>query len=274
MAEVPTAYVKDKPVDYESEIFAMLGEGVRVGDYHFAPPSLGVWALWEIIDSPIVHGSEEAIVGDFLRLMWINHARRDAVPLVREWVSVGKPKAGEWCLMDVEVLSWAGTLPPELYESGEISDECKYEILAQLPLCYTGYETIPGKDASAAMWLFAGEAFGAICAKDAVEYDGLIWDVPMTLHGHITAFNAKMNGTKGVGRPKDEEDIKEQLRLANEREENGEIHPWQEIDPLSFGLSARQCEHSNLVARFEDMVRRAKEDLKKNPNTTKYRPKD
>ena len=270
MAEVPTAYVKDKVVDYEGEIFAMLGEGVRIGDYHFRPPSLGVWALWEIIDSPIIHGEEDATIGDFLRLLWINHARRDAVPVVREWLEVGKPKVGEWCLMDNEVNQWGGaTLPNEITD-----DVVRLEIIHQIPLCYTGYETIPSMGEAPNQWLFAGEAFGAICAQNTAEYDTLIWEVPMTLHGHITAFRAKQNGTKGIGRPKDEEDIKLQLKLANEREKEGKLHPWQEIDPLAFGLSAEQCKHPQLVSRFEGLIKQAKKDAKTNPNKTKYRPKD
>jgi hypothetical protein len=270
MAEIPTAYVKDKPVDYESEIFALLGEGVRVGDYHFAPPSLGVWALWELLDSPIIHGSEDASYGDFLRLLWVNTVRRAAVPHVREWVDVGKPKVGEWSAMDTEVASWAAlTLPDE----ATLDELARLEIIAQIPLCYTGYETIPSTGESTGEWLFAGEAFGAICSQSPAEFDTLIWDVPMTLNGHITAYRAKFNGTKGVSRPKDPEDIVLQLELANEREAKGELHPWQEIDPLNpvFGLTAKQCEFPATVARFEALMKQAKK--KANPNATKHRPK-
>lgn len=251
MAEVPTVYVKDKPVNYEGEIFAMLGEGVRVGEYHFRPPSLGVWALWEILDSPIIHGSEDATHGDYLRLLWVNDVRRDAAPIVAEWVAVEKPDVGTWCILDEVVEEWANkTLTKEV-----LGEDVRDEIISQLPLCYTGYETMPKSDGTTGPWLFAGEAFGAICSTAPADSDALIWDTPMTLHGHMTAHRAACNGVKGVARPKDEDDIKEQLRLANEREKKGELHPWQIEDPLAFPLTSVQCEFPATIARFEELLK-------------------
>lgn len=251
MAQVPTACVKDKPVNYEGEILAMLGEGVRVGGYHFRPPSLGVWALWEILDSPIIHSSEDATMGDYLRLLWVNAVRRDAVPVISEWVAVEKPKVGTFCVLDDIVEEWA-----KVYLVDEVlGEDVRNEIISQLPLCYTGYETMPSTGGSAGMWLFAGEAFGAICSESPAQCDTLIWDTPMTLHGHMTAHRAACNGVKGVGRPKDEEDIKEQLKLANEREMKGKLHPWQIEDPVAFPLTAKQCEFPATVMKYETLLK-------------------
>jgi len=258
MAEVPSVYIKDKPVDYEGEILAMLGEGVRVGDFHFRPPSLGVWALWEVLDSPIIHGSDDATTGDYLRLLWVNHTRSHAVKTVAEWVREGKPPVGENCKLDEVVMSWS-----ERHVSVDvINGEGMDLIIAQLPLCYTGYETLPKSEGTTGPWLFAGEAFGAICAQSPADHHCLIWDVPMTLHGHATAHRAACNGAKGIARPKDEEDIKEQLMLANKREKNGELHPWQIDEPIAFPLSAVQCEFPATVARYEELVKAKKNAIK------------
>jgi hypothetical protein len=262
MAEIPQCYVKDKPVDYEREILAILGEGVRVDSWHFLPPSLGVWSLWEILDSPIIHGSEDATQGDYLRLLWVNAVRRDAVEHVALWTEVGKPKPGECevCELDDEVVKWAESfLPPEA-----LSEAVRDEVLAQLPLCYTGYERIPSTGGNTGPWLFAGEAYGAICGSSTADYDTLIWDTPMALHGHVTAHMAASNGAKDIARPKDEEHIKEMLAETNEREKRGELHPWQIEDPrgvigTNLGLSAEQCKHPECVDRFEQLLANAKD---------------
>lgn len=251
MAQVPTAYVKDKAVNYEGEIFAMLGEGVRVGGYHFRPPSLGVWALWEILDSPIIHADDDATMGDYLRLLWVNDVRRDAVPIIAEWVAVGKPAVGLFCELDDIVEAWAkDSLVDEV-----LGEDVRNEIISQMPLCYTGYETMPASGGSAGLWLFAGEAFGAICSVAPSDSDTLIWDIPMTLNGHMTAHRAAVNGVKGVGRQKDEEDIKEQLKLANEREAKGKLHPWQIKDPIAFPLTSKQCEFPATIMKYESLLK-------------------
>ena len=262
MAHVPEVYVKDKAVNYEREIFAIMGEGVRVGGWHFRPPSLGVWALWEILDSPIIKG-EDATQGDYLRMLWVNDVRRDAVEEVALWVDVGKPKPGEFCELDIAVLAWAEDvqLPEEA-----LTDAVRDEVLEQMPLCFTGYETIPGKNdgGTTGPWLFAGESFGAICGTDAAAADRLIWDTPMTLHGHVTANRAACAGAKGIARPKDEEHVKAMLAESNEREKRGELHPWQIKDPVGcvgtpLALSAEQGKHPECLEKFERLLAAAKD---------------
>jgi hypothetical protein len=249
MANVPACYIKDKPVDYELEIFAMLGEGFRFGSYHFRPPCLGVWALWEILDSPVIHGSEDAVIGDYLRLLWINDVRQSAVGVVSRWFKAGKPAIGEECELNETVIQWATNLP-----DGVVEPENMIEIASQLQICYSGYETIPASGGGGGPWIFAGEAFGRICGDSVEHADTLIWHTPMVLHGHVVAQKCAASGNKDIGRPKDPDDIKLQLKLANEREERGELHEWQELDPMAFPLSAAQCKHPNLVARYEALI--------------------
>jgi hypothetical protein len=257
MATVPSAYIKDKEVNYEGEIFAILGEGCRVESFHFRPPSLGVWALWEILDSPVIHGDENATSGDWLRLLWINDVRKDAVSKIAKWCGNGRPTAyvdGDWCELDEAVIRWASSQPFDI-----LSDEgFLVDVAEQVALSHTGYETIPATGESSGQYLFAGEAFGSMIGQSLAHSDALIWETPMTLHGHVAARRAKANGEKGVGRPKDPEDIKLQLKLANEREARGELHEWQELEPLAFPLSSEQCKHPNLIARFEALCDKAK----------------
>ena len=63
--------------------------------------------------------------------------------------------------------------------------------------------------------------------------------------GHVSAQTAKQNGAKGIARPKDPADIKEQLHLYHERREAGLLHPWQEKEPLWYGLEGHESEDEN-----------------------------
>ena len=80
----------------------------------------------------------------------------------------------------------------------------------------------------------------------------------MILIGHTFAALAKSNGTKGVARPKDKADIRKQMILAAAREYKGELHPWQIEEPTRRMLTPIQCEHKDLVKKFEKLQNEAK----------------
>jgi hypothetical protein len=268
MACIPPAYCKDKAVDYDREIFSILGNGYRSGCFHFAPPSLGVWSLWEIIDSPLIKDYSTASVGDFFRLCYINHARREAVALVSQWVDDGKPGLpdghgiGAWrsaCSLDRAAIKYSRTIPRDV-----MTDAGQAQIIKQIDLCGSGYDMFPSNgEAPSRHYLFAGEAYGSICYHDIVNHDRLIWDVPMSLVGHVAAHSAIVNGAKGICRPKDKQDILLQFKMANERENRGELHPWQierplECDGTVHGLSRIQKNHPQCVAQWETLLSEAK----------------
>jgi len=259
-ARVPGFVIRDKAVDYDREILAIMGEGYRVGSWHFRPPSLGVWSLWEIIDSPIIKGDPDACLGDFWRLLWINDLRQSAVRYVADWVAGGKPALPKaegmagWkkaCEMDRAVIRYAMDSIP----AGVLSLDGMAAIRGQVELCYSGYEMLPGGGGCNRKYLFAGEAYGAVCSHSVAAHEELIWNTPMCLLGHVAAHNAVVNGVKGVGRPKDREDTKLQIRLANEAEARGELHQWQRDYPDTFPPSPTQCKFPGLLAEFEAILK-------------------
>jgi hypothetical protein len=264
-ARVPGFAVKDKEIDYDREILSILGHGVCRKGWTFAPPSLGVWSLWEIIDSPIIKGDANACIGDYWRLLFINHARRDAVSLVAGWIDAGKPNPPQgddgliaWkdaTDLDRAVIKWASKM-----ESVDLMSAFG-EVRRQVELCFSGYEMIPSAGNGSGKYLFAGEAYGHVCSADPADYDRLIWDVPLVLIGHVTAQNAVKNGCK-CARPKDKEDMKLQLALANEREARGELHQWQRDNPEAFQLSSVQLRFPALVEEFTALLKSQQEASK------------
>ena len=92
-------------------------------------------------------------------------------------------------------------------------------------------------------YLFGAETIAAVSMVSGVlniPYTEVIWNVPLCLVGHIAACEAKRNGVKSVTRPKDDADVRLQLKLANERESKGELHPWQTFEPENYPLLAKQ----------------------------------
>jgi hypothetical protein len=250
MVHVPVRCVKDKHVDYDREIFCLLGHGVQIKDWHFQPPSLGVWALWEIVDNAIIHGDPAATMGDLWRLLWINDARRDAVPVVAQWVADGKPGIGTSLktqhMLDIK----AGYHRDKVLPSGILNPDVQASIYACIALSMSGYEMIPG-GASTSEYLFGGEMFGYVCRTSITNADEVIWDVPMTLLGHVAANQAQYDGAKGIGRPKDLDDLKIQMESARERERTGKLHPWQKAEPEYYPLTPEQSNFPKCVAAWE-----------------------
>jgi hypothetical protein len=64
----------------------------------------------------------------------------------------------------------------------------------------------------------------------------LFFHTPLVIIGHAIAQKSKQNGAKGIARPKDREHIKQMMAEAKEREKAGLLHPWQEAEPLHYGL--------------------------------------
>ena len=261
-ARVPAYVIADKQVDYDREILAILGHGYRVGKWQFAPPSLGVWSLWEIIDSPCIKGDDSATFGDYWRVLWINATRKGAVQYIAEWLQNGKPGVphgkgvAAWksaSEMDRQVIRWVNACLP----AKAMAPEGIAAIDLQIQLCSTGYEMIPGGGKASRKYLFAGEAYGAICSNDIAEYERLVWDTPMCLFGHVSAHKAACNGAS-VGRPKDPVDRKRQIAEANEREARGELHQWQREYPDAFPPSPTQCKFPSLLQEFEQLLSRQK----------------
>lgn len=263
MAEVPARFIKNKEIDYEQEIFSCLNlpfliAGYKAGFFHrlfrdcrpvpleIQPPSIGVFSLLECIDSMFIKDFSKSTAFDFCRALYIAYYRREAALEVKQWIHAGGKKqfkaedSSTWLFWDRKIALFADKI-----QAGKLGVDDIIAFRRFLTVdTFAGYEMIPNNSASPFMpYLFGAETIAGIATmgeKLNCTYDQVIWDVPLCLIGHIAAVEAKRNGVSGVSRPKDEEDIRLQLKLAREREEKGELHPWQLEYPEIYPLTSKQ----------------------------------
>lgn len=256
---VPPEYIKDKQVDKDMEVYACLDGSVLVDGFRMRMPSLGVFSILESIDCKAIGDPENARLEDFARVLYVNHFRSDALLEFQQWIS---EMGGEyvrdalpedtkkWHKLDHKVIDWAehetfiGIRGKETIEEyTERISECFVELSKWFELAFTGFEMIPPGQGGGTH-VFGAESMGAIIAgvgeKLNVGYAEILWDIPLTIIGHIIAQTAKANGAEGISRPKDKEDIVRQIKNAKEIVHSGQLLPWQIDQPEYHGLSPWQ----------------------------------
>jgi hypothetical protein len=240
MASVPAHYIKNKHVDYDGEIFACMNLPIEVSRIRISPPPFGVFSLLEVIDSKFIKDFKNSDAMDFVKALYIAAKGKHCAAEVMEWVyaggkqSVDHAKRETWLEWDKEVSKFA-----DHYKIGEmnVADIPRFRKFL-IDNAFSGYDMIPEQGGGEFMpYLFGAETMASVVA--VAGYDA-IWNMPLCMVGHIAAAKARSNGVKGVARPKDQDDIKKQLKDADERELKGELHPWQIKEPDMYGLSADQ----------------------------------
>ena len=243
MAHVPSSYIKNKKIDYDEEIFAVMSLPVRFAGVPVRPPSIGVFSLLEIIDSVFIKDPSAATMMDFHRALYIAFHGEACVLEIREWVAAGGresfdlDKRSTWLPWDFEVATFAIDHP------ATFADFAAFNVFLTEPT-FSGYEMIPSMGASSSAYLFGADSIAGVFRiagkATGMGYREIIWELPLALVGHLAAIEAKANGVQGVGRPKDPDDIKKQIADADIRESRGELHPWQIEEPHMYPLEPLQ----------------------------------
>ena len=158
-------------------------------------------------------------------------------------------------LLDAAAMAWLGerlARPPSVAEIAVLH--------RWIGSALSGYQMIPDSGGKGGgLYLFGAPTIGSTIAGLAGALGGdayaLVWEVPLCLAGHVLAGRAAANGVKGVGRPKDRDDIRRQIADAKSREERGELHPWQRTAPSDYPLSPRQAENLETAAQYQEALR-------------------
>jgi hypothetical protein len=253
---VPAKYIRFSPVDYAGEIGSLLGVWPDIGDgVRVPPPAIGHWALLELIDSRTVKSPSTADPLDILRTAFVLAKGMAAVELCQRYArEVKRPtiisKPAEWSMLDHEASRWAEkTFRPSCVP--DVAKLCKV-----LTDSFNGFNLLPGNQSAGRVWLFAGEGIASTirtCRHLNLPWTSVVWDVPLLLVGHLVAAQAAANGDP-VSRPRDPSDIRRQLRLANEREAAGMLHPWQIADPEGNEPSKTQLAANPKLRRLHKIL--------------------
>lgn len=260
MAEVPAKYIKNKVIDFDGEIFASMGLPVKIAGLLLYPPSIGVFSLLETIDAIFIKDFEIANSMDLYRALYIMFKRKKAACEVRNWLqSGGREKfkienRDSWLPWDFKVAKFAKKAKFDFWNF------CELRKLAT-GVTFNGYEMIPSLGGGGGEYLFGADAIASIfrLAGPVVnsDFEKVVWDLPLCLVGHIAALESQSNGVKGVCRPKDIDDMKLQFKLANEREKNGELHPWQIEQPHVYRPNEKQIKANPEIKKEHNAAMKA-----------------
>jgi hypothetical protein len=127
---------------------------------------------------------------------------------------------------------------------------------------FAGFSTIPGTEGGGE-YLFGMDQFGGIVACIGAELNAthteLMNTVPLTVIGHAIAQKSKQGGTKGIARPKDKRHMADLFEMADNLIADGKLLPWQESEPIHFGLLG----HENADEAYRLAVLQHEERVKK-----------
>lgn len=240
MPSVPARYIRDAAVDWPGEFFAVAGLPLPFGSAEIASPSFAVWSMLELLDCDFVHPAKEPTTWGAVLAGFVASNPMRASLYLRAHLAAGYQKNRYESLtdlpMDDGLVAAAITFAAA---AGATPDD--YANLRQwLTLSFAGFNTIPSDGGSGGEFLFGVDQFASLVAAIGQEmqtshYD-LMWTTPLVIIGHVIAQKSKQGGAKGIARPKDKGHIKQMIAEATEREKAGLLHPWQEADPLHYGL--------------------------------------
>ncbi len=245
MATVPDRFIREKEVDYSSELLSALGCGLVTNEKRLKPLSLGVMSLLEILDNKCLKGDKNATWFDFGSIFYINDKRQEAVEAVADY------SRGLTSPLEKAVASYIKKENITILSMPVIDKE-----IAQ---AFTGFDMLPKTGDSSGAFLFGADSVASIvytcCSKLNATKEEVIWETPLTLIGHIVAVNAISNGVKGIGRRKDVEHLKSIFAKCKKWDEEEKLYPWQWLEPQFYPLEAYQ----NSKAIKRDYDKRLKE---------------
>ena len=213
---VEAAACRKAQIDYIAEMFSFLEIPRCIGPIKLPPPTLGVFALWELVDCQFFRDPWGCPFNELARAIWICNKREHAAPAVARVVY-----ADDAAMLD------AGA--QFIIRSG--GEELIHDLAEIITFLHTspweGFRMIPPgeEEDDPSPFIFDGAKLGSLCAMGAeaglTPFDTL-WRTPLTQLGHLAAALVKRSGTKGVERPYDEEDIIRLLEAAKDKEKQAD----------------------------------------------------
>ena len=263
MAEVPAWYIMEAPIDWDGEIFAASGITLSWGEYHISPPTLGTFSLLEVVDSLLFKDFSKCEVWDIMLAAYISlHGKKCAYDL-QQWIrernknkTPNYENVSNWHSFERRVIECFSN------DINIVTLERATELRAWLDAAFVGYAMLPNNGSGQEGYIFGldtlGSTIAAVGPELGVSWEELIWNTPMALIGFVIAGKSKINGAKGIARPKDPTDIRIQLDACKERDLTGELHPWQELRPADYPLSKVQQDNPDSVKKYDALMENKK----------------
>ena len=253
MASIPDRFIRDKEVDYESEILSCYGVGIETHGLYLPPLTIGVMSMLELLDNKVLKG-EESTVFDYAVIFYLIKKKQKALPLVAKYIR-GYKKPLELRVRLFMIVNKISLLSmPRLKEL--------------LETAFTGFDMLPRGGGSSG-YLYGSDTIANMlftcCDKLNKSDSEVMWEVPLTLIGHITAVNAINNGLKGVARRKDDEHLKKLFTKCKEWDAQNKLHPWQWLEPDIYHLEPYQTSRE-IKRDYDNRLKEVKDGKVKRKN--------
>jgi hypothetical protein len=228
MATIPDRFIREKEIDFESEILSCYGVGIETHGIYLPPLTLGVMSMLELLDNKVLKG-EESTIFDYAVIFYLIKKKQKALPLVAKYVR-GFKRPLELRVRLFMIFN-------------KISILSMPRIKELIDTAFTGFDMLP-RGGSASSFVYGADTIAGItftcCDKLNKSSDEVVWNTPLTLIGHITAVNAQSNGIKGVARRKDDDHLKYLFTKCKEWDEQKKLYPWQWLEPDVYHLEPYQ----------------------------------
>ena len=218
-AIVPATWIKRRELRYWMEALQCMNSPLTCGSLKLPPPVLGTYILLELSGNSFFIEPRTAGAAEAARAVAILQDGRAALPAVMAMIRD-----------DFDPINAMMRRVVETHKEALVDH---YDDIAAWirDVPYYGFDMIPpSADAESEPFLFSGSTIGAVASlareRLGANIGDALWNIPVCLIGHLQAAHRKAEGDS-VRRPDDREDIREQLRLARERNERGEPHPWE-----------------------------------------------
>lgn len=201
-------------VDYVAEMFAFLNVRRTFGRVALPPPTLGVFALWELADCQFFRDPWGCSFNELGRALWICKERQNAAQAVERLVYADDTAAIDRGAEQV------------LITGGEDLVNNLPELITYIHTSpWEGFRMIPteGNEEEPAQFLFDGAKLGMLCAMGAEAGASpfqILWEISLTQLGHFAAAIGKRTGTEGIERPYDHEDVVSRMKAAVNTKDN------------------------------------------------------
>lgn len=281
MDEIPRSWVRRKYVDYDAELLAFFGVPFTCGAVEIPPPAFGCFGLLEIIKSRYLAGGSYSLI-DLFRVAYICCKRESCLREIQDWLRAGgRENEVDWedastlTEWDKKVIIWASER-----EKTPLKTRLKYWIRHRkrpLGKLLLDPERLKSDEFRKWFWLFANGyemfpeggkkefkqmLYGAdtqaqnarlLCEVYGVNWFEALWRIPVVSLGFAAIASAKAKGAEGIKRPEDDDSYDLIDRGRMERNEKGELHPWQIVQPMAYPIDKLQVERNpQIFAQFDE----------------------
>jgi len=243
MLKIPKWFIPIKKVDYETEALQMLGVSARFGRMKLPPPFGCYFTLLELYTSKFFTSPGSCAGIDVAKALFVLTEGEKSLPFIQDELAGGSK-------FDKKGLQFWRK------HKNDIADNYEKIVDWVLSIPCEGFDMLPaGKENNKPFW-FDAEYLASNCMivsrSGGGDFNQIMWRTSFLAVGHMIAANAKYEGMDGVCRKPDIEVMAKEMAAAKEREERGELHPWQRKYPKKYEPSKEQVDaRLEILAEWE-----------------------